>query len=98
MVVHELLQLGWLFHSNVPVFVGHQDIEADILAVVPLSLRQLVLLDVGHGFLGPNQLGHPQDLVDLVVTLDEWTLSKHLNQHVGTIPARIMPAAQQSTL
>ena len=97
LLIDKALQVRGLLHCDVAVLVGHQDVEADILPVVPLALGQLVLLDVADRLFGAHQLGHLEHLVDVVVALDEGGLPEDLRAKPSTMPAMIMPALQQST-
>ena len=95
--VDELLVVGGLLSLDIPVVEGHDDVEADVVLAVGPPLAQFVLLDVADNLLGPQQFGQLEDLVDLVVAHQKGGLLENLRNNSQTIPARIIPAAQQST-
>jgi hypothetical protein len=65
---------------------------------VATTFSQLILLDVVNDLAGSNQTGHFQNLINRIVTNKERCLLKDLYSTVFTIPARIRPADQMSTL
>lgn len=95
--VDKLLVVGGLLGLDIPVVEGHDYVEADIVLAVGPPLAELVLLDIADHLLGPQQFGQLQDLVDLVVAHQKGGLLENLCYQSLTMPARIIPAAQQST-
>lgn len=94
----ELLEVGRELYGHVSVLVGDHQVETDVLFSVPHPLGQFVFFNVFYNFSCAQELCELQDLVDVVIALHEWDFSENLkNEDIFTIPANIMPAAQQST-
>ena len=96
-LVDELLVVRRTVGLDVSVLEGDDDVEAYVLLPVASPLAQLVLLDVVDHLFGSQKPGQLEDLVDLIVSHEERCLLENLLEKEGTIPAKIMPAAQQST-
>lgn len=62
------------------------------------SFGKFVLFNVLDYFWSTQKLRYFQYLVNIIISLNKGYFSKNLNKNNVTMEARIMPAAQQSTL
>jgi len=63
-----------------------------------LLLGKFVLFDVLNHFTGSNQSGNFKNLIDVISSMKEWGFIENLNKKLVTIPAKMRPADQISTL
>jgi len=65
--INKFLEIWGRIWSNISIFIGNQDIEANVIFFMPLSLSQFILFDILNDFFCSSQLCKLQNLIDIIV-------------------------------